>query len=448
MGYFSKMDDIWMIRFLSQYTFEGPYTLSQLMLVSHAFHQFCSWDHMWLKVSLNMNPGHFQYEHSWRFTAKKIWLTKQKEQREIKNGQIEPPLQLTPLPWTPISGFYSPKMFRRWFRAQTPLQGMATDPGVVPRVQRLTEEEFTLLYDRPRRPCILTDICYKWEAFTQWSPDNLVKMFPNHILKCSQSNMKGNRVKITVSNFVQYMRAQTDSNPLYVFDSKFYRRIPELEQHYSVPSLFWQDWFSLFGIKRPSHRWFLMGPARSGTPFHIDPTGTAAWNALLYGQKKWYLYPPDAPPPGVYYNYLENGNIKDFKAPSILKWLFDVYPFLSPQQRPIEFVQQTGEMVYVPAGWWHAVVNISETVSVTHNFVNDQNLELSTTWLWNQGERKMLSVWLEKMKEISKPHYFRVRNKIRNLERKEALEQLEKYENKGTKKKEGESSSESSSEEE
>ncbi len=44
-----------------------------------------------------------------------------------------------------------------------------------------------------------------------------------------------------------------------------------------------QDLFSLLGRQRPPHRWLVLGPARAGASWHVDPSLTSAWNALLSG---------------------------------------------------------------------------------------------------------------------------------------------------------------------
>lgn len=85
-----------------------------------------------------------------------------------------------------------------------------------------------------------------------------------------------------------------------------------------VPDYFKEDLFSTLGSVRPDYRWFLVGPARSGSAFHqgiwltnnqnidsldlsiiADPNRTAAWNALISGRKRWILFPPHVLPPGM-----------------------------------------------------------------------------------------------------------------------------------------------------
>ena len=118
--------------------------------------------------------------------------------------------------------------------------------------------------------------------------------------------------------------------------------------------------------QRPDYRWLVIGPQKSGASWHTDPIGTSAWNALLRGRKRWAMYPPSHPPPG---------HDEDGKSLTSMQWYFSVYPNLEVQDRPLEIVQEPGDVVFIPSGWWHMVLNLEETVSVTQNFADSFNLQ-------------------------------------------------------------------------
>lgn len=57
----------------------------------------------------------------------------------------------------------------------------------------------------------------------------------------------------------------------------------DMMNDYKPGTVFQEDYFTeLLGEKRsPPHRWFLIGPKRSGSEVHIDPLATSAWNTSI-----------------------------------------------------------------------------------------------------------------------------------------------------------------------
>ena len=120
---------------------------------------------------------------------------------------------------------------------------------------------------------------------------------------------------------------------------------------------------------RPDNRWLIVGPAMSGSNWHIDPNATCAWNAVVTGAKKWILLnPQDGPPPGVHPS--EDGT--DVAAPvSLPEWFMNFYGALKREKRRVwEGVCRAGEIVFVPHGWWHCVLNVEDSIAITQNYVS------------------------------------------------------------------------------
>lgn len=229
---------------------------------------------------------------------------------------------------------------------------------------------------------------------------------------------------------------------MYVFDSMYNDdKTPHvILSHYSVPHYFSEDLFSLVGEhRRPPYRWMLLGPKRSGTCVHIDPLATSAWNTLLYGRKRWVLFPPCFTRPEVkgrelvdkaageddeaidYFTYIlprvKARIAKQIEAHAAgvagvsgvasngQAVLWPARAPLAPLTRDdpygglvIEFTQYPGETVYVPGGWWHAVMNIDHTIAVTQNYCSTSNF--CRVWpATRDGRKGMARKWLGRLRE-------------------------------------------------
>lgn len=172
----------------------------------------------------------------------------------------------------------------------------------------------------------------------------------------------------------------------------------------------------------------------------VDPNATSAYNALVSGRKLWLMWPPSTstlpggdgdvprsaaswpgdgtggPPPGVYAS-ADGSHV--MQPMSVVEWLLDFYAHAAKEGRanaaaaaradarsgsaaaassssaaaaspltPGRVVRQLyqtvahpGEVVFVPRGWWHAVLNLGDpvdagvlTIAVTENFCSPAGL--------------------------------------------------------------------------
>lgn len=131
-----------------------------------------------------------------------------------------------------------------------------------------------------------------------------------------------------------------------------------LREDYGAPNFFADR--SRYGYSREERAetaLFYVGPAGSGVNFHQH---TNAWNALFYGRKRWFLFPP----------YTIFGPT----ALPMKEWHRTFYPQL--KDVAVECVQEAGEMLYAPTNWYHGILNLEPSVGIAVEIgANEQLLE-------------------------------------------------------------------------
>eukprot|EP01138_Halocafeteria_seosinensis_P003698 gb/GECG01003779.1/.p1 GENE.gb/GECG01003779.1/~~gb/GECG01003779.1/.p1 ORF type:complete len:432 (+),score=35.55 gb/GECG01003779.1/:1-1296(+) len=258
----------------------------------------------------------------------------------------------------------------------------------------LSKNDFIEKYEKFDLPVIIDGIVDEWPAKTRWEIEEIYEKYRHRKFKCGEDD-DGRSVRIKMKYFLRYMAEQRDDSPMYIFDSSFDddSKAQGILSEYSVPVYFNDDLFSLVGErKRPPYRWFLVGPERSGTAPHIDPLATSAWNTLTKGYKRWVLMPPGVP------RAVAKG--KGFKKPGEDDEPIDFFTNMLPRIKAkfphlpiIECVQRPGETLFIPGGWWHGVLNLTDTVAVTQNFCSRTNFK--KVWRATRtGRRNMARKWL------------------------------------------------------
>ncbi|EPY29452.1 transferase, transferring glycosyl group [Strigomonas culicis] len=242
---------------------------------------------------------------------------------------------------------------------------------------QLSFEEFRREFEKPNTPVVLTHVATEWpffkilnEKFCNLSAEKRLLVKDATVLdaplRCEYTNMN-------LDEYVQYAMTQKDERPIYMFDAEF-GNLLDIDRLYTVPDFFARDdFFSVMGAERPKYRWIIAGPQRGGSSFHVDPNYTNAWNANLTGRKRWLLFPPGATPPGV----VPSENMAEVATPvSLSEWLLNNYDATVQQFRRLgyECICEPGDIMFVPSGWWHSVINLEDSVAITQNYVSESNL--------------------------------------------------------------------------
>ena len=222
-------------------------------------------------------------------------------------------------------------------------------------------ETLLLEYLVMQRPVLVRNAInrnYMKELFQTWQRSKLEKthggLLFNEVLNPYTESFGHNLSQTTLKDFLDKMKLINeeykdinnvlDIPPLPCIFQTVPQNFPILE-HFEIPRVLNPNVTHISTTK--TH--FYVGPALSGDPPHFH---RSSWNVLVYGQKRWFVYPPD----DAFYS-----------KQHVWKWWRESYRLIA-KPKAWECVQNPGDMIFIPDMWGHAIVNLQESIGVASEF--------------------------------------------------------------------------------
>jgi cupin-like protein len=262
----------------------------------------------------------------------------------------------------------------------------------IERVECMSPEIFQQRYLSGRgKPVIVTGALNAWPAHAKWNFDFFKSRYGSE--RVVPAIWPGDKY-LKVIQFSDYIDSLDDPHrptpgfwidlatklpcevpptppgtPLYLTGWRAFNLHPELLDDVELSPKFADDWFPLLPaafrkILEETTKYlsggFLIGPAGSVATLHADILHTHAYLAQIAGRKKCVLFSPEDS------EYLYGGKA-DPTQPD-----FEKFPLLR-RATPYECILVPGELLFIPSDWWHHVVALEKSITVSYNFFNRAN---------------------------------------------------------------------------
>jgi hypothetical protein len=255
-------------------------------------------------------------------------------------------------------------------------------PGL-PRRSGLTTKEFVKEYVLKGIPVILTDVAEKWSARGKWTPE----FFGQHYGHITH-DVKG--IKYSVEEQMQLIQTSTEEKPApYSYNLDIDRLFPELKK--DMEPLLLGRWDRLASPFLPKvltkgtikAEVFFGGRGATFPILHVDLQHLHTQITQLYGDKEFFLFPPDQTP----YMYPR----PEYPLYSAITNVFDPdlerFPLFSKAKGYREMLRE-GETIFFPTGWWHMTRIPGPSISYGRGLLERSN--------WRHYLKDTYSGWKEK----------------------------------------------------
>jgi [protein]-arginine 3-hydroxylase / protease len=271
-------------------------------------------------------------------------------------------------------------------------------PDTLPRIDRPDPECFHQGFAVPGRPALITGIVDRWRAFSLWSPEHFGRTLPD--LDVTVEVWEGDPIRDAPAALLKSVRRETMllkafcDRPLvpaaprstyYLAQYPIFRSAPSLRDDVDPPADYMRVPRRLpaaLSRRLISEPTIWVGPADSVTTAHFDLSHNLF--CQIAGAKKVLLFPPEQSG-CLHCPHAPFARGLHFSPVNVEHPDLDAFPRFR-DARPVEVTVRAGEMLFIPAGWWHYLRALQPSISL--NFWWD-------TWrTLRRAAPHMLRAWL------------------------------------------------------
>jgi len=180
-----------------------------------------------------------------------------------------------------------------------------------------------------------------------------------------------------------------EAEGLYIYDLSLPLQLPGLLDHVRMPRYFAHCY--LQQTMRPhccQRSWptLFIGRAGSQAKLHVDQWHGHFWMHMVSGRKRWIIFHPEDAhllcphvPEGRHHPIFPN--LSDLES-----GILDAPGFKSA--RRLDVILEEGDTLFVPGGAPHLVVNLTDTVAVAGNFIDESNFDVAMADIRGMAEHE------------------------------------------------------------
>lgn len=251
---------------------------------------------------------------------------------------------------------------------------------------KISYNEFFEKYLSKNQACLIRNIAADWNSSKLWIKEDspnfsyLRLTYGDSVVSVTncdcQTTYNQQPLKWQFRDYLDYWENHinnSNESTLYVKDWHLKNENPK-DEFYNIPLYFASDWLNEYLVENSidDYRFVYMGVKGTWSPFHVDVMTSYSWSTNVFGQKLWVLFPPGEEE--RFYDSLRNlpHDITDLKN----------------KGKHFEIIQNPGDAMFIPSNWHHQVWNVTDTISINHNWINGCNLHN----VWKAMEKNLVEV--------------------------------------------------------